>query len=328
VTDLWPLRRAAQQPGRFTVDWRLTRHLASVQMASQGKVTLLMNGCFVASVDPCEEGFGDIDGWCNIFGRSMAPPPALGLKRDELLYPAGDHPPGTVLDFSIRGSRVFVAKDHGQAQLAGVVACSPSGVQALREAIAEGTSPLIIWADGSSLGALPSLPAGKDHTLVLVGLRAPIEPLTRVRNLTRLHVAHASPEASDLRAIAHLTGLKSLVLRGTPRAESLKPLARMAQLASLELALSPRVRELGPLAGLTQLKALRLSSPRQLDLNPLGSLPNLRWLDIAACRGATDTLALERLQRRGVELTLDAAFLPLLPQRPQDLSRSLAPIVP
>jgi len=335
VTDLWPLRRAAREPGKFTVDWRLRRHLAAVQMASPAKVTLLMDGCYVGSLDTSAEGLGDGDGWCNLLGRSTVAPPALGLKRDELLYPAGNHPPGTVLDFSTRGTRVFVRKDQAPAQLAGVAACSPSGIQALREAIAEGTGPLIIWADGASLGALPPLPPGRDHTLVLVGLRAPIEPLARVRNLTALHIAHGSPEASDLRAIAHLAGLKTLVIRGTPRADSLRPFARLAQLTSLEIALSPRVRDLRPLAQLTRLKSLRLSCPQQMDFGPLASLPELSLLTLEVgerCSDLTSVAKLQNLRLLGLQAEGEAASAAVPPAltdpRAFRLVRFSAPIAP
>ena len=300
VTDLWPLRRAAQQPDKFTVDWRLRDQAAALRLASPDRVTLLMNSRYVSSVAMPPEGIGENCGWGNILGKAVAPSPSLALKGERLPYPASAHKPGAVLDFTLDGPRVFLASEQGPRKLIGVVACSPHGFEALSQAVAEGTSPLIIWSDAASLPCLPKLPLGRDYTLALLGLRAPIEPLARVANLTGLYLAHGCTDTASLAPIAHLTSLKSLVLHGTPRAESLRPLSRMTRLTSLDLSLSARVRDLSPLTRLTQLRTLRLSCARQMDFEPLACLPELSELALETAEACTDLSTVGKL--RGIRM--------------------------
>lgn len=320
VTDLWPLRRAARHSERFSVDWRLRDQLSSVQQATPGGVTLLMDGLYASSVALPPEMPGEDHGWGNILSRSVVPDPALGIKGGYLPYPACTHPPGTVLDFSIEGPRVYLRREQGPRQLIGVIACSRTGVNALAHAVADGTSPLIIWADSASLRSLPALPPGRDYTLALLGLRASIEPLAHVNNLSALFVAHSGTEATSLAPLAHLTGIKTLVLRDTPRVDSLKHVARMTNLTHLDVTLTSSVRTLEPLKNLTHLQTLRLSCPRQLDFTPLATLPALRHLELetgAACADLSSLAALKGLE----SLALDASgaqaelgFLAALPQ--------------
>ncbi len=320
VSDLWPLRRAAQQPHKFSLDWRLANHASSVPQAAPGRVTLLMDGILTGSAGVAPEGLGEGDGWANILGRFVRPKPALGLNSNHLPYPVSAHEPGTVLNFTLEGPNVYLLKEQGPRQLIGVIACSKLGLDALRQAIADGASPLIIWADPASIGELPALPPGRDYTLAVLGLRAPLEPLARVGNLAGLYLAHCGTEASTLKPIAHLTGLRTLVLRDSPGVDSLAHLARMGHLTSLDISLTPGVRDLSPLARLGRLRTLRLSCPRQTDFSPLASLPNLEELVLHAGEACSDLSSLGKLTRlrrlslrtRGRATSLD--FLAALPR--------------
>ncbi|HUT37334.1 MAG TPA: hypothetical protein VNE39_27880 [Planctomycetota bacterium] len=296
VMDLWPLRRAARQPDHFSVDWRVSDESSLAQHASPGKVTLVMDGRYVSAVAMPPEALGEDDGWGNILSRSLRPPPGLAGHSQELPYPVAGHRPDSVLNFTLEGLRVFLSGDRGPRKLVGIIACSPAGIAEVRRAVAEGASPLILWADAASVEHLPPLPPGRDYTLVILDIQAPIKPLARVENLTGLYLAHASTSTSNLAPIAHLTGLKTLVLRETPRADSLKPLARMTGLTSLDLSLSRRVRDLKPLAKLTKLTTLRLSCPRHVDFSPLASLPALSELILETGDQCTDLSSLGNLK--------------------------------
>lgn len=295
VSDLWPMRRAARQPERFSVDWRMRDHLAALRGTAPGRVTLLMDGRYVSSVGLPPEALDEGDGWGSILGRAVVPAPGLGLPGGHLPYPAFLHKPGEVVNFALEGPRVYRLKDRGPRQLVGVIACSRMGREALKEAIAEGVSPLIIWADAASVESLPPLPEGRDYTLALVGLRPSIEGLERVRNLTGLYAPRSCTPESSLWAIARLTGLKVLCLRGSPAVNSWRYLSRMTQLTSLDIALSPRIRDLAPLAQLRELEALRLACPRQVDFAPLAALPNLTQLSLELGEGCTDLSSLGKL---------------------------------
>ncbi|HPD17563.1 MAG TPA: hypothetical protein PLE19_21710 [Planctomycetota bacterium] len=320
VTDLWPLRRAARQSERFSVDWRLRDQLSSVQQAAPGGVTLLMDGLYASSVALPPETPGEDHGWGNILSRSVVPDPALGIKGGYLPYPACAHPPGSVLDFTLEGPRVYLRREQGPRQLAGVIACSRTGIEALAHAVADGTSPLVIWADPTSLRSLPALPPGRDYTLALLGLRASIEPIAHVNNLSALFVAHSGTDTTSLAPLAHLTGIRTLVLRDTPRVDSLKHIARMTNLTHLDITLTGSVRKLDPLASLPHLKSLRLSCPRSLDFAPLATLPALRHLEIetsASCTDLSSLAALKNLESLAVNgrgAQSDLGFLAALPQ--------------
>jgi len=297
VMDLWPLRRAAQDTQKFTVDWRLRGHLAAVQHASPTAVTLLMDGLYVSSVPMPPDALAEDDGWGNILSRSLVPDPAIGLRFGHLPYPAFRHKPGTILDFSLEGPRVFLNRDKGPRQLVGIIACSPLGSDALRSAVENGTSPLIIWTHTASIPSLPPLPPSRDYTLVLLDLRAPLDAVRHVNNITSLYLAYSSTATSTLAPLAHLTGMKSLVLKSTPAVQSLRHLARMRQLTTLDITLGPSVRNLAPLANLHNLTSLRLSCPRQVDFSPLARLPRLAELTLDVGAQCSDLSSLGKLKR-------------------------------
>jgi len=295
VMDLWPLRRAARQPHNFSVDWHLGDEAALNAQAAPGKVTLLMDGRYVSSVAMPPEALGEDDGWGNLLSRSIVPPPGLPDGVQELPYPVAPGQADSVLNFTLEGPRVFLTDSRGPRRLAGIIACSHEGRLVLQQALAEGAKGLLVWTHADAIKSLPPFPPGSDCTLVALGFRPSIEPLARVKNLAGLYVAHASDQTSSLWPIAHLTGLKSLVLRGTPRADSLKRLSRLTSLTSLDLSLSPRVRDLKPLAALTNLTTLRLSCTRQVDFTPLASLPNLSELILETGEDCTDLSSLANL---------------------------------
>jgi hypothetical protein len=187
--------------------------------------------------------------------------------------------------------------DRGPRRLAGVLATTTEGRAALSRALVQTRGPLVVWADTASAPFLPPLPEGSDVTLVLIGLGVPLDALSRTRNLAGLHVQACGTRASDLRPIAHLTGLRTLVLPTGPRVTSLRRLARMRQLTELSIALSDSVDDLSPLAGLTSLHTLHLDCATAPDLTALGALPRLRSLSLAGEISGGRLRGLDRLTR-------------------------------
>ncbi|MFW6108627.1 MAG: leucine-rich repeat domain-containing protein [bacterium] len=301
LTDLWPLRKVlSPRTPQVRVDGALRDHLHAVQAAGPSTVTVVMNGGFVTAVEPRLRQAAGADDWVNILGRAVTPPPC-GRRVQRLFYPLDGVRPGTVLDFEWKGPAVTVSVDQGPRRLAGIVAVGAQGRAALRQALAGPRRPLVVWADAPALEALPRFPEGAEVTLVATGLAVPLRALAQIRNVSGLHVRSCAQAASDLRAIAHLTSLRTLALPGGPRATSLRHLARLARLESLSLRLSPDIADLSPLAALTRLRSLHLTCGRAPDLSPLARLPHLSELSLAGningapLRGIGDLRMLESL---------------------------------
>jgi hypothetical protein len=217
----------------------------------------------------------------NILGRTVTPPPSCDRRLQRLCYPLGDCPPGTVLDFQWEGPEVSLSVDRGPRRLVGIVATGAAGRAALSRALVRARRALVVWADATAVETLPPFPEGAEVTLVVTGLGVPLSALARTRNLSGLHVRSCAASESDLRAIAHLTSLKTLALPTGPRVTALKHLAGMSRLQSLSLSLSEDVVDLRPLAALAQLRSVHLTCGRAPDLRPLAGLPHLRELSLA-----------------------------------------------
>ena len=309
VADLSPLQEAASEhPRTIRVDPRLRDQLETLEATSPFKVTIVMNGRHVVSAGMPPESPGELGGWVNIVGRTISPSLVSRTETERLLYPVWRHEKGSVLDFEWRSYRVTLSVGKGPRRLVGIVATTPEGLAALGYAIAEGVSPLIIWADAESLDSLPPLPAGRDYTLVVLGMGVPLDSLSSVRNLSGLHAQYSSTTTSSLYPLRRLTSLKSLTLVGSPELTSLARLGEMAELASLCVSLSPDIDDLRPLARLTRLRTLQLACPTAIDLSPLAQLPALRelaveagpeWFDLSSLRKLTglETLSLRRTGR-------------------------------
>ena len=74
---------------------------------------------------------------------------------------------GRELRFECRGPRCFVRIDGGPEALAAVLADTPEGLAALRQAIADGATGFVVSCGAAMLGKLPVLPRGRGLALVV-----------------------------------------------------------------------------------------------------------------------------------------------------------------
>ena len=298
VHDLWPVREMLQRrPLDVAVDVRLRDQLACVQQAVPSTITVATNGKHIMSVHKPPDHPGEIEPWVNIADGCPSPERLAARGPHCLLYPVHTHKTGSVLHFEWHGPRVLLSVDRGATRLAGVVANSPDGLTTLTEVVQQSNAPLIIWSDARSIECLPPLPAGRHFTLVLMGLGTPLEPLAKVRNLTGLHIQSCASRSADLAPLAHLTALRTLVLRAGPRLTSLEHLARMTRLSSLRVRLAPTVRDLAPLSALAHLRTLQLSCAAPADLAPLATLRDLQALTLEGPLGPNAITTIGKLSR-------------------------------
>ncbi len=106
------------------------------------------------------------------------------------------------------------------------------------------------------------------------------EQLVALAGLTKLEsLKLRGSNITDLSPIAGLTNLRMLDTSDTPIAD-LSPLAGLVNLQRLYLAIND-IADLSPLAGLVNLQYLDLASNDIVDLSPLADLVNLQYLDLS-----------------------------------------------
>jgi len=211
---------------------------------------------------------------------------------------------GTELRFEREGPRVFLSVDGGPRRLACVemgyrADDKQKGMEALRQAIADGVSPLKIGCEGKDLDALPPVPAS-----IKIALHVTDEPLGslggfigRCPGLYALHVGgyKIAPKSWALRRAKGLTSF-SIFAPYEPETGSflddLTPLTEMTKLRVLSIWCGRRPADLRPLAGLTELRSLDLGGWGDRDstmtLEPLRGLTKLRKLNLYASDPAAD----------------------------------------
>ena len=92
------------------------------------------------------------------------------------------------------------------------------------------------------------------------------------------YVSLDKPEISDVDALAPLTEVRALYLRGTTVSD-LSPLAKMTKMQQMDLS-HTQVSDLSPLAGMQRLQVFYVHDTRVSDLSPLAKITGLKWLDI------------------------------------------------
>lgn len=121
-----------------------------------------------------------------------------------------------------------------------------------------------------------------------------LKAITRLSKLQKL-VIH-DMRAGDLRPLAQMTALKTLVIWGNTKAESLAGIDLLGALDTLALENFERVHSLNPLAALTDLRALCIEGSMHSmmtieTLKPLERLKSLRELHLANLRVMDESLA-------------------------------------
>gem|GEM_PF-2782975 len=221
------------------------------------------------------------------------------------------------------GPRIFFTVD-GQKRLGGVVVKDPEGLVALREEVAKGTSPLIIWSTVDQLKSLPPLPAGREYALDLIdqskltsldslthlknlhALRlgecwqriTDLQPLSDFTDLTSLHISGIKTSNLDLSSLAGMTKMKVLTVISSPGIIDVDSLRNMPDLTLLDLRGCSRLPDISGLRALKKLYRVRLSGCSSLvDLSPLAESRNLTHLDAAYCKKIVDLSPLAKLTK-------------------------------
>ena len=123
--------------------------------------------------------------------------------------------------------------------------------------------------------------AGLEHAVNLESLDLGLNRIADLRplvSLPRLAVLNVDGALTDVWALAGLTGLERLSLRGSG-IDDLAALAPIRGLRALDLG-DNRIEDLSALAVLQSLEVLNADGNRVRDLSPLAGLPALRVLDV------------------------------------------------
>ncbi len=203
---------------------------------------------------------------------------------------------GTDLAFERRGVRLFVRRDRGPRELAGIIAEGPEGIEALREAIAQGATRFTVWCPAPLIGDLPEFPAAAQIALAITDRKLPTPSAAEKVKAARAINIRLNEDIEDLSPLSRFTHLVSLDLSGSSKLSDLGPLRNLTSLRSLSLWGYKQVTDLSPLAGMTEMRRLHLIGCRGIhDLAPLAGMKQLTHLRMTYCEKVTDLRPLRGL---------------------------------